>query len=89
LAALAAQIVVVTGTNAAGAVLPSVAAQLVALLQQGAEVAEEVEELVAVHPLSKVVTTMPGVGVRHASFPRVVGKDFPTGHLAFTSAWPM
>ena len=63
-AAVAAQTVVVTGTNAAGIVLPRLAAQLAALRQQRAEVAEKVEELVAAHPLSKVLTTMPGVGVR-------------------------
>ena len=64
-AALAAQtVVVVTGTNAAGIVLPRLAAQLAALRQKRAEVAEQVEELVAAHPLSKVLTTMPGVGVR-------------------------
>ena len=49
-----------------------------------AEVAEKVEELVAA-PLSKVLTTMPGVGVRTCArlLTEVVGKDFPTaGHLA-------
>jgi transposase len=84
-AALAAQTVVVTGTNAAGIVLPRLAAQLAALRQQRAEVAEKVEELVAAHPLSKVLTTMPGVGVRTCAriLTEVVGKDFPTaGHLA-------
>lgn len=82
--ALAEQTVVVTGTNAAGVVLPRLATQLAALRQQRDEVAQQVEELVAQHPLSKVLTTMPGVGVR--TCPRilteVVGKDFPTaGHL--------
>ena len=75
----------VTGTNAAGIVLPRLAAQLAALRQQRAEVAEKVEELVAAHPLSKVLTTMPGVGVRTCAriLTEVVGKDFPTaGHLA-------
>jgi Transposase IS116/IS110/IS902 family len=84
-AALAAQTVVVTGTNAAGVVLPRLAAQLAALRQQRAEVAEKVEELVAAHPLSKVLMTIPGVGVRTCAriLTEVVGKDFPTaGHLA-------
>lgn len=83
--ALAAQTVVVTGTNAAGVVLPRLAAQLAALRQQRAEVAEQVEQLVAAHPLSKVLTTMPGVGVRTCAriLTEVVGKNFPTaGHLA-------
>ena len=84
-AALAAQTVVVTGTNAAGVVLPRLAAQLAALRQQRTEVAEKVEELVAAHPLSKVLMTMPGVGIRTCAriLTEVVGKDFPTaGHLA-------
>ena len=87
-AALAAQTVVVTGTNAAAVVLPRLAAQLASLRAQRAgvaEVAEKVEELVAAHPLSKVLTTMPGVGVRTCArlLTEVVGKDFPTaGHLA-------
>lgn len=84
-AALAAQTVIVTGTNAAGVVLPRLATQLAALRQQRTEVAEQVEVLVAAHPLSTVLTTMPGVGVRTAArlLTEVVGKDFPTaGHLA-------
>ena len=39
----------------------------------------------AAHPLSKVLMTMPGVGVRTCAriLTEVVGKDFPTaGHLA-------
>ena len=89
-AALAAQTVVVTGTNAAGVVLPRLAAQLAALRQQRAEVAEKVEELVAAHPLSKVLMTMPGVGVRTCAriLTEVVGNAFPTaGHLASYAAW--
>ena len=81
----AAQTVVVTGTNAAGVVLPRLAAQLTALRQQRAEVAEKVEELVAAHPLSKVLMTLPGAGVRTCAriLTEVVGKDFRTaGHLA-------
>ena len=84
-AALAAQTVIVTGTNAAGVVLPRLATQLAALRQQRTEVAAQVEVLVAAHPLSTVLTTMPGVGVRTAArlLTEVVGKDFPTaGHLA-------
>ena len=84
-AALAAQTVVVTGTNAAAVVLPRLVAQLASLRAQRAEVAEKVEELVAAHPLSKVLTTMPGVRVRTCArlLTEVVGKDFPTaGHLA-------
>ena len=84
-AAMAAQTVVVTGTNAAAVVLPRLAAQLASLRAQRAEVAEKVEEVVAAHPLSKVLTTMPGVGVRTCArlLTEVVGKGFPTaGHLA-------
>ena len=78
-AAMAAQTVVVTGTNAAAVVLPRLAAQLASLRAQRAEVAEKVEELVAAHPLSKVLTTMPGVGVRTCArlLTEVVGKGLP------------
>jgi transposase len=91
-AALAAQTVVVTGTNAAGVVLPRLAAQLAALRQQRAEVAEKVEELVAAHPLSKVLMTMPGVGVRTCAriLTEVVGKDSPPpGTSPPTPVWPL
>ena len=84
-AALDQQRVVVTGTNAAGIVLPRLAAQLAALRQQRAEVVQQVQVLVDAHPLSKVLTTLPGIGIRTCAriLTEVVGKNFPTaGHLA-------
>lgn len=61
------------------------ATQLAALRQQRDEIAHQVEELVTKHPLSTVLTTMPGAGVRTCAriLTEVVGKDVPTaGHLA-------
>ena len=83
--ALSEQSVVVVGTNAAATVLPRLAEQLAALRRQRAEIAVVVEELVEAHPLSPVLTSMPGVGVRTAArlLTEVAGKHFETaGHLA-------
>jgi len=83
--ALSEQTVVVVGTNAAATVLPRLSEQLSALRQQRAEIAIVVEKLVEDHPLSPVLTSMPGVGVRTAArlLTEVAGKHFETaGHLA-------
>lgn len=83
--ALARQSVVVTGTAAATEVVPRLAAQLLLLRDQRHQIEAQVERLVEAHPLSPVLTSMPGVGVRTATriLTEVVGKDFPTpGHLA-------
>lgn len=83
--ALSEQTVVVTGTNAAGQVLPRLAEQLATLRRQRSEIAEQVEELVDAHPLSTVLTSMPGVGFRTAAtiVSQVSGKHFATAaHLA-------
>lgn len=83
--ALHAQTVVVVGTNAAALVLPRLAEQLAALRRQRAEIAVMVEELVDAHPLSIVLMSMPGVGVRTAArlLTEVSGKHFESaGHLA-------
>lgn len=64
LTALDAQTVIVPGTRAAELVLPKLAAQLADLLQLRATVAAQVEEMLDAHPLSLVLTSMPGVGVR-------------------------
>lgn len=83
--ALAAQTVVVVGTNAAALVLPRLAEQLAALRRQRSEIAVMVEEIVDAHPLSIVLMSMPGVGVRTAArlLTEVSGKHFETaGHLA-------
>ena len=84
-AALGEQTVVVVGTNAATLVLPRLAEQLAGLRRQRDEIAGEVERLVEAHPLSAVLMSMPGVGVRTAArlLTEVTGKHFPTaGHLA-------
>jgi len=65
--ALTEQTVVVLGTQAASIVLPRLAQQLAALRIQRDEVAKEVERLVLAHPLHRVLTSMPGVGVRTAA----------------------
>lgn len=83
--ALGEQTVVVTGTKAAGVVLPRLAAQLAALRTQRDEVAVKVEELVDDHPLHLVLMSMPGVGIRTAArvLTEIVGKDFTSAaHLA-------
>ena len=83
--ALSEQTVVVVGTNAAATVLPRLAEQLAALRRQRTEIAVVVEKLVEAHPLSPVLTSMPGVGVRTAArlLTEVVGKHFESaGHLA-------
>ena len=83
--ALTEQTVVVVGTNAAATVLPRLAEQLAALRRQRAEIAVVVDKLVDTHPLSPVLTSMPGVGVRTAArlLTEVAGKHFESsGHLA-------
>ncbi|TFD56297.1 IS110 family transposase [Cryobacterium sp. Hh7] len=83
--ALGEQTVVVVGTRAAATVLPRLAEQLAALRRQRSDIAVEVEKLVEAHPLSPVLTSMPGVGVRTAArlLTEVAGKHFETaGHLA-------
>lgn len=84
--ALDAQTVVVPGTTAAETVLPRLADSLSDLLRQRDQVAAEVEGMLDAHPLSQVLTSMPGIGVRTAA--RILlevgdGTSFPTaGHLA-------
>lgn len=83
--ALNEQTVTVVGTNAASIVLPRLATQLAQLRKQRDDIAAEVERIVDAHPLSPVLTSMPGVGVRTAArlLTEIVGKHFPTaGHLA-------
>ena len=86
LKALTQQTVVVPGTRAAELVLPQLAAQLKGMLAQRAEDAKQVEEALDAHPLSQLLMSMPGVGIRTAA--RLLldigdGSAFPTaGHLA-------
>lgn len=84
-AALNAQSVVVAGTGAAATIVPMLASQLTELYTQRESVYTQVETLVAAHPLHRVLTSMPGVGVRTTAriLTEVIGKDFATpGHLA-------
>lgn len=84
--ALSEQSVTVPGTRAAELVLPKRAIALAALLKDRAEAARQIEEMLDAHPLSPVLTSMPGVGVRTAA--RILlevgdGSAFATpGHLA-------
>lgn len=84
--ALGEQTVVVPGTKAVDEVLPKLAASLIDTLDQRAAIAKQVEEVLDAHPLARVLTSMPGVGVRTAA--RIMlevgdASSFPTsGHLA-------
>ena len=84
--ALTEQTVVVPGTRAAELVLPQMAAQLQGLLAQRAAAAKQVEEALDAHPLSQLLMSMPGVGIRTAARLLLDVGDataFPTaGHLA-------
>ncbi|XAS68626.1 IS110 family transposase [Micrococcaceae bacterium Sec5.7] len=84
-AALGEQTVVVAGTNAAGTVLPQLAAMLKQLRTARDEMLAQVEALVEAHPLHLVLTSIPAVGVRTEAriITEVAGKEFKTaGHLA-------
>lgn len=61
--ALYEQIVTVPETEAVALIVPSLAALLTAVLDQRRLLAGRVEELLEAHPLSKVLTSMLGVGV--------------------------
>lgn len=84
--ALTEQTVTVPGTRAAELVLPQLASTLQGLLTQRADAAKQIEEMLDTHPLSKVLTSIPGIGVRTGA--RILlevgdGSSFPTsGHLA-------
>ncbi len=82
--ALDAQTVVVPG--AAETILPKLADSLRELLKQSEQVAGQVEGMLDAHPLSSVLISMPGVGVRTAARILLEVGDvaaFPTsGHLA-------
>lgn len=84
--ALGEQTVVVAGTAAVEKVIPRVAGQIKELKAQRAQVAEEVEELLADFPLSEVLMSMPGVGIKTAAQVLLAVGDasmFPSaGHLA-------
>jgi transposase len=67
---LSEQTAVVVGTNAAATVSPHLAEQVAALRRQRSEIVVVVvvrEKMVDAHPLSPVLTSMPGAGVRTAA----------------------
>lgn len=76
--ALAAQTVVVAGTTIAARIIPQLAARLQLQEQHRAELATEVEQRIAAHPLFPVLTSLPGIGVRTAAIllVTVAGKEF-------------
>ncbi|MFE2864918.1 IS110 family transposase [Embleya sp. NPDC059259] len=84
--ALDEQTVVVPGTTTLDTVVPSLARSLAAVHEQRRAVEAQIGELLEAHPLSQVLTSMPGVGVRTAATLLVTigdGASFPTAaHLA-------
>ncbi|MGW3252280.1 IS110 family transposase [Streptomyces fungicidicus] len=84
--ALDEQSVVVPGTDAAALIVPSLTSSLQSVLDQCKLLAARIEELLGAHPLSPVLISMPGIGVRTAA--RILidvgdGRGFATaGHLA-------
>jgi transposase len=84
-ASLAEQTVVVAGTHAAAKVVGRLAEQLQQLHRQRAEIGEDILQAVDAHPLTVVLTSMPGIGVRTTAriLTEVIGKDFKSSaHLA-------
>ena len=85
-AALDEQSVTVPGTEAAAVILPSLATSLTTVLTQRARLHGEIEALLEAHPLARVLTSMPGIGVRTGA--RILAEigdasSFPTAaHLA-------
>jgi transposase len=86
LAALPQQTVSVPGAKAAEIVLPKLADTLKTIQLQRSTIAADIERMLDAHPLSKVLTSMPGIGVRTGA--RILlevgdGSAFKTpGHLA-------
>jgi transposase len=86
LTALETQSVTVPGSKAAEIVLPKLADSLKEVLLQRKTIGEDVERMLDDHPLSRVLTSMPGIGVRTAA--RILlevgdGSAFKSaGHLA-------
>jgi len=86
LAALDAQTVHVPGTAEFGRVIAGTAAQLRDILLERAKLGADLEARLEAHPLTAILTTMPGVGSRTAVKILTIvgdGSAFPTaGHLA-------
>lgn len=85
-AALAEQTVTVPGAATVELIIPRVATQIKELKAQRALVATEVEAMVDAHPLTQVLISMPGVGIKTAATILLTAggfSSFPTpGHLA-------
>lgn len=84
--ALSEQSVTVPGARAAELVLPQSAVALAALLKDRAEAARQIEEMLDAHPLSPVLTSMPGVGVRTAA--RILLEVGDGSAFATPGTWP-
>ncbi|SED59116.1 IS110 family transposase [Streptomyces sp. Ag109_O5-10] len=84
--ALDEQTVVVPGTNTLDVIVPSLAKSLTAVHEQRRALQTQIEALLEAHPLSQVLTSMPGIGVRTAAVLLTTvgdGSSFPSAaHLA-------
>ncbi|GHJ19792.1 IS110 family transposase [Streptomyces albus] len=84
--ALDEQTVVVPGTGTLDVIVPSLAKSLAAVHEQRRALEAQIEALLEAHPLSQVLTSMPGIGVRTAAVLLATvgdGTSFPTAaHLA-------
>ncbi|MYS44820.1 IS110 family transposase [Streptomyces sp. SID5998] len=84
--ALDEQTVVVPGTGTLDVIVPSLAKSLAAVHDQRRALEARIEALLEAHPLSKVLTSMPGIGVRTAAVLLTTvgdGTSFPSAaHLA-------
>ncbi|MGW7282585.1 IS110 family transposase [Streptomyces sp. NPDC054844] len=84
--ALDEQTVVVPGTGTLDVIVPSLAKSLAAVHEQRRALETRIENLLEAHPLSQVLTSMPGIGVRTAAVLLTTigdGSSFPTAaHLA-------
>ena len=84
--ALDEQTVIVPGTEAAALIVPSLAGSLRAVLDQRKVLEKRIQELLDEHPLSEVLTSMPGIGTRTGARVLIDVGDasaFPTAaHLA-------
>ncbi|MFI9542983.1 IS110 family transposase [Streptomyces sp. NPDC052016] len=84
--ALDEQTVVVPGTNTLDVIVPSLAKSLAAVHEQRRALEARIEALLEAHPLSQVLTSMPGIGVRTAAVLLTTvgdGSSFPSAaHLA-------
>lgn len=79
------QTVVVAGAASASQIISSLATQLELILAQRKIAEQQILALVEAHPLSAVIRSMPGVGMRTSAriLTEVVGKDFKdASHLA-------